>query len=102
MENRSYWGGDVPWVTPKDMKQPIILDSQERITKLALRDTTVQEIPAGAILIVVRGMILARKVPIARAGVKLTINQDMKALIPRRDIDPGFLAYAMEAGQKVS
>lgn len=101
MDNRSFWGGDIPWVTPKDMKRPLICDSREHVTEIALQDTTLREFPAGAVLIVVRGMILARKVPIALTGATVTVNQDMKALIPRPGINSAFLAYAMDAGQAV-
>lgn len=51
--------------------------------------------PAGTLFIVVRGMILARDLPIALARKSMAFNQDLKALLPRNGIDPDFLLYAM-------
>ncbi len=100
MADRSFWGGTIPWVTPKDMKRDVIDDSRERVTEEALKRTSLRMIPAGAVLLVVRGMILARKVPIARTSKPVTINQDMKAIVPRVDTVPAFLAYTMDSGQR--
>lgn len=80
MANSEYWEGDIPWVTPKDMKQPRISDSIDHITDKALTETAISLIPTNAVLIVVRGMILAHSFPTAITERAATINQDMKAL----------------------
>ena len=64
MEVRRYWDGVIPWVTPKDMKQTAISDSSVRVTEVALQETSLRLIEPPAVLMVVRGMILARRVPI--------------------------------------
>ena len=92
MEDRRFWNGDVPWVTPKDMKTMVIGDSRLRVTKAALAETPLRLVQAPAVLMVARGMILARRVPIARTSVPVTINQDMKALRPRPELHAGYLA----------
>lgn len=96
MENRRFWNGDVPWVTPKDMKTMVIDDSRLRVTKAALAETPLRLVQAPAVLMVTRGMILARKVPIARTSVPVTINQDMKALRPRPELHAGYLASFLD------
>ncbi len=78
-----FWGEGVPWVSPKDMKVDFISESQDQITARALSETTIRTIPSGSLLVVVRGMILAHSFPVAITRVDVTINQDMKALIPR-------------------
>jgi type I restriction enzyme S subunit len=81
--NPDFWGGKIPWISPKDdMKPPIIIDSEDKITEAATRASPVNLIPAGNVLIVVRGMILAHTVPIRINAVPVTLNQDMKAIIP--------------------
>jgi type I restriction enzyme S subunit len=92
-ENPAFWNGDIPWVSPKDMKQWEIVDSEDHITQEAVRLTTISLIKEGSVLIVIRGMILARDVPVAVTKIPVTINQDMKALQPRRGIVPEFLAH---------
>ncbi len=100
MEIAEYWGGDIPWVTPKDMKSSSISDSSIRITDLALQRTALSKIDAGSVLLVVRGMILARRVPIAWTTKEVTINQDMKALKLREDVSAQFLAYSLDSAQE--
>ncbi|MEW6595763.1 MAG: restriction endonuclease subunit S [Thermodesulfobacteriota bacterium] len=80
--NPEYWNGEIPWVSPKDMKKEIIADSEDHITSTALNDTGIGLVPPQNVLIVVRGMILAHTFPVAMTAGQVTINQDMKALVP--------------------
>ena len=80
--NSRYWEGDLPWVSPKDMKVDIIHDSQDHVSRLATLETRLPLIPENSLLIVVRGMILAHSFPIAITAREVTINQDMKSLTP--------------------
>lgn len=75
-----YWNGEIPWVTPKDMKQNEITNSRDHVSELALSKCLLRLIEPGAVLIVVRGMILAHSLPVAANTKPVTINQDMKAL----------------------
>ncbi|MEH2063151.1 MAG: restriction endonuclease subunit S [Nostoc sp.] len=100
-KNPDYWDGDIPWVSPKDMKQDIIFDSIDHVSQKAIEETNIKYVEPGAILIVVRGMILAHTIPIALAATRLTINQDMKALYPNRnDIDSTYLHAALKASNR--
>lgn len=92
------WGGEVPWVSPKDMKKDFIGDTEDHITQLALHETTTRLIPEYSILVVVRCMILARQVPIAINTRPVAISQDMKALTVRdARLSPPCLFSAMKA-----
>ena len=99
MEIRRYWDGDVPWVTPKDMKTNVVGDSGIRVSEVALRETSLKLVDPPAVLVVVRGMILARKVPIAWTTGPVTVNRDMKALIPNPGINAEFLARVLASAQ---
>jgi type I restriction enzyme S subunit len=92
-----FWDGDLPWVSPKDMKTLRIADAQDHISKTALEDSAVRLIPPRSILMVVRGMILARAFPVALTGREVTVNQDMKALTPHEDASAEFLLLALRA-----
>src|SRR5436305_8150019 len=50
-------------------------------------------LPAGTVLMVIRGMILAHSFPVARAEKPLAFNQDMKALIVHVNIDSNYVLY---------
>jgi type I restriction enzyme, S subunit len=87
-----YWDGQIPWVTPKDMKVREIHDSIDHISKIATEQTAAKLIDPGAVLVVVRGMILAHTFPSAVLRVPAAVNQDMKALVPKTGILPEFLS----------
>ena len=87
----AYWDGDIPWVSPKDMKRDVITDAEDHLTQFALEDTRIAILHPPVVLMVVRGMILAHSFPVGVTSVPVTINQDMKAVTPRRDIEPTFL-----------
>lgn len=91
----SFWDGDIPWVSPKDMKVFRIVDSEDHVSASATRWTALRWVPAGSVLMVTRGMILAHTVPIAITTRSVTINQDMKALLPRSDVDGEYLAWLL-------
>ena len=77
MSNPQFWNGNVPWVTSKDMKRPVITDSEMHISELAA--ATMQLYPAGTLLLVARSGILKRLLPLCKLGIDSTINQDIKA-----------------------
>ena len=77
MSNLQFWNGYVPWVTSKDMKRPVITDSEMHISELAA--ATMQLYPAGTLLLVARSGILKRLLPLCKLGIDSTINQDIKA-----------------------
>lgn len=101
MNEPAFWSaGTIPWVTPKDMKRPEIDDSIDHVSSEALARTSLRLIPPDSVLLVTRGMILARRVPIARTNAPVTINQDMKAIVLKDRLSSKFLALALENGQE--
>lgn len=92
-----FWKGKIPWVSPKDMKVLHISDALDHISKAALENSSVRMIPTGSLLMVVRGMILARAFPVALTTKEVTINQDMKALLPFEPETKEYLLVALRA-----
>jgi len=95
-QNAEFWTGSIPWVSPKDMKKPRLSDVTDHISDAALKDGSSLS-PVGAVFVVIRGMILAKDVPVALAEVPMAFNQDMKAIIPGPRVVPSFLLYALVA-----
>lgn len=95
-----FWQGDVPWVSPKDMKFSTIIDSEDHISDAAIASSATRLVKAGALLVVVRSGILARAIPVAIAGRDLTINQDIKAILPSHILTPRYLAYFFECRER--
>lgn len=84
-KNSNFWDGDVPWVSPKDMKRDFIDDSIDKITNLAV-EKGANLLTDKSILVVVRGMILAHSFPVSINTLPVAFNQDMRALEVNRDL----------------
>jgi type I restriction enzyme S subunit len=97
---QQYWIGRTPWVSPKDMKVQEIFDSKDHISDAALNETNICLIKPPAVLIVVRGMILARTFPTAVTRVQVTVNQDLKALLPRPELSADYFASLLTGIQR--
>ena len=95
--NPEYWNGNIPWVSPKDMKRREIFDAEDHISEDATLFSPARILEPGAVLIVVRGMIMAHTIPSAILRVPAAINQDMKALIPSACLAPDYLCAALWA-----
>jgi type I restriction enzyme S subunit len=96
----SYWEGDIPWVSPKDMKRLEIGDTQDHVTETALEDSATNRVPENSLLFVTRSGILERTLPTARATAPVTINQDLKALTLSEEVCPKFLLYYTRAAKR--
>ena len=87
-----YWDGELPWASAKDLKTERLLDTADHISETAIDDGAANLLDAGTVLIVVRGMILARTFPVALTGSRMAINQDLKGLEPDPKLSSEFLA----------
>jgi type I restriction enzyme S subunit len=93
----TYWlDGTVPWVSPKDMKRRVITETEDYITERAVGESATKKVPAGTPLVVTRSGILKHSLPVALAGVDVTINQDMKAFIFDDRVEPKYFQYWIE------
>lgn len=98
--NPAFWIGSIPWVSPKDMKIDYIFDAEDHISESAVKQSSTKLIPVNSVLIVVRGMILSHSFPVAINTEIVTINQDMKALIPNVKISFEYLHLVLNGFRK--
>ncbi|MBH8565480.1 restriction endonuclease subunit S [Nostoc sp. CENA67] len=91
-DNSDYWGGAIPWISASSMYDDILLSSDQRITQLGLENGS-KLATKGSILILVRGMMLYKRIPIGIAGRDLAFNQDIKCLNIRNKRELPFLFY---------
>jgi type I restriction enzyme S subunit len=90
---KEYYMGNIPWVTPKDMKTIRIFDSLDHISEEAIKNSSTKLIPSNSVLMVVRSGILKKSLPVAINTVDVTINQDMKAFITNEQVVSEYLLY---------
>jgi len=95
--NLDFWDGTVPWASAKDLKVDDLFDTADHITDEALAAGAASLVPVNSVLVVVRGMILARMFPVVTARVPMAINQDLKAVAPRAPMDGEYLAWLLRA-----
>lgn len=82
MGRPDYWDGEIPWLSPKDIKVDEISDSEIRLSELGLSASRLELYPPGCLFIVARSGILKRALPISINRVPAAANQDMKVLAP--------------------
>ena len=97
---KEYYMGTIPWVTSKDMKSDIIVDSIEHITQEAIDNSSTKIIPLESVLIVIRSGILKHTLPVCINKSKVTINQDLKALVLDERCKGIYLQYLLKALEK--
>ena len=88
-----YEDGEIPWITSKDMKTDILIDSQIHINEDGVSNSTARIVPKNSVIMVIRSGILKHTLPVAINAVPITVNQDLKVFIPGNRIVTNFLAY---------
>ncbi|WP_080521982.1 restriction endonuclease subunit S [Methyloprofundus sedimenti] len=84
-----YWGNAIPWVTVKDFTTFNPNQAQEYISKKGLLNSSSNLIPKGVLITSTR-MALGKAVIY---DVDVSINQDLKAVFPKKILDTKFLYY---------
>jgi type I restriction enzyme S subunit len=89
--NDSYYDGNIPWATVRDMAFNELYVTQHKITELGLKNSSSKVIPKNNIIIACR--VGLGKVCILQQDT--AINQDLRGVIPKREneIDKYFLFY---------
>lgn len=92
--NEDYWNGEINWVTPTDvtkLNERIFLEtSEKRITKLAVKVSSLKILPKGTLLLSTRATIGFTAINTA----PVTINQGMTALLSKDNAKVHSLFYA--------
>ncbi|MFZ3288019.1 MAG: restriction endonuclease subunit S [Telluria sp.] len=93
----SYFEGDIPWFTVKDMKTAKPQDAEEHISAAAVAASATNIVPANTLIVATR-IALGKAI---KPTVACAINQDLKALIVGTGIDANFLLYWIEANERI-
>jgi len=95
-QRSEYWEGEIPWESSGEMTETRLYDTPLHVSQEAAEDGS-RLAPAGTILIVVRGMSLAKECRISIVTRDMTFNQDLKALVCKPDVDSEFLFHSLLA-----
>lgn len=87
----TYFEGEIPFMTVKDMNVRFPNDTQDKITQEALANSSARLVPAGTIVVATR-MGLGKAV---RPVIDTAINQDLKAIFPSAAISTEYLHWKL-------
>ena len=90
-----FWDGDIPWVSSGELTTMRIRDASLHVTSEAVKAGS-RLVPSHTILVVVRGMSLAKEFRMAMTSRPVAFNQDLKALVPQSGVDAVYLFHALE------
>jgi type I restriction enzyme, S subunit len=83
-----YWGGDIPWFTPRDISSSFyVLDTERRISELGLRKCSSKLYPLDTVFITARGTVGK----CVLAGVPMAMSQTSYALVGRDNVPQHFV-----------
>ncbi|MCP5448421.1 MAG: restriction endonuclease subunit S [Chromatiaceae bacterium] len=94
--NPEYWGGEIPWVTPKELSKletPYLEDSIEKITEMGYRSCSTTMLPP-------RSVLLSSRAPIGLLAINnksVCTNQGFKSLVPSKEVHAEYLYYCLKA-----
>ncbi|MBS1720438.1 MAG: restriction endonuclease subunit S [Armatimonadetes bacterium] len=93
-ESRYYMGGTIPWVKSGELRESVIYQTEERITSLALAESSAKMVPAGAILLAMYGATVGR---LAILGISAATNQAVCNIVPDAELaDTTYLYHALQ------
>lgn len=89
-----YWNGDYLWVTPAELNEDtnLVNETQRKITKLAIDDTSLKPLPLGTVL-------LSSRAPIGKvaiAGKTMYCNQGFKNLVCQSNLYNKYLFWFLK------
>lgn len=90
----SYFGGDIPWITPKDLSNyqgRYIARGERNLTQEGVEAAGLQILPKGAVLLSTRAPVGY----VAMAKNPLTTNQGFRSLVVKPGFEPEFVYYLL-------
>ncbi|MHB8790159.1 MAG: restriction endonuclease subunit S [Desulfobulbaceae bacterium] len=87
-----YWNGSIPWIKTGEIKYNTIVESEEHITELGLRNSATRISQPGTVLMAMYGQGVTRG-RVAILGIDAAYNQACVALAPCKKITSKYLYY---------
>jgi type I restriction enzyme S subunit len=75
-----FWGGEIPWVSSGQVRNNVIAETRERITKAGYESSSVRLLPPGTVLLAMIGEGKTRG-QTAILNIEATINQNIAAVV---------------------
>ena len=92
-KENSYWNGDIPFFTPKDVGTPYTLSTEKTLTDTGLEHCNSRLFPVNTVFVTARGTVGK----VALAGVPMAMNQSCYALAGKKIHPLLVYFYTLEA-----
>lgn len=93
--NDQYYGGIIPWVKSGELREDIIVHTEEKITELGLKESSAKIVPAGSILLAMYGATVGR---MAILGIDAATNQAVCNIRPDpKRADPRYVFHCLQS-----
>ncbi|WP_293626049.1 restriction endonuclease subunit S [Salinisphaera sp.] len=90
----AYWQGEIPWISASTLRKVEVTQSDQCVTPEAVV-TGSKMAPIGSTLLLVRGSALHKEIRTGIVRTPVCFNQDVKALIPSKQLYPEYLTYSL-------
>jgi len=88
--NKSYYEGTIPWVKSGELDRGLILDTEEKISEEAIKNSSAKVFPKGTLLIALYGATIGK---LAFLGVDAATNQAVCGIYKNENIDSNYLYH---------
>jgi type I restriction enzyme S subunit len=85
-----YYNGKVPWVKSGELESNIILDTEEKISEEALKNSSAKIFPKGTLLIALYGATIGK---LAKLGIDAATNQAVCGIFENEEHDLQYLYW---------
>jgi len=91
--NNSFFGGNIPWLKIGDLNDGLIKNSEEKITRAGLENSSAKIFPKNTILIAMYGATIGKT---GILGIECATNQAICGLICGKCLKPEYLHYYLK------
>lgn len=98
-DNEAFWGGDILWLTPKELaslSSPIAFDTERKLTKEGLENTAAKVMPKNSTLLYSRGANMGSSVINKEP---MATNQGFVCVEPKK-VPPHFMFHLVSANRR--
>jgi type I restriction enzyme S subunit len=86
----NYYNGNIPWVKSGELDKGLILDTEEKITEEAIKNSSAKLFPKGTLLIALYGATIGK---LAFLGVDAATNQAICGIYKNEKLNSNYLYY---------
>jgi len=94
---QDYFNGSIPWIKSGELNDGVIIESEEKITQLAIERSNAKLFPVGTLLIAMYGATIGK---LGILGLEAATNQAVCAIFPPPEILPEYLFWYLRRLRK--